>query len=255
MDAWHDQDEWWEVMSQVLFRSRAWELAPLQVEQIMALVGIDPPVRVLDMPCGVGRHSLEFARLGCTVTAVDRTAIYLSEARRRAEEIGLSLELIQADMRQFAREAAFDIAVNLFTSFGYFEDEADDLKVLENFHTSLRPGGALVMEMAGKEVLARDFRERDWLELDDGTLLIEERRITQDWTWMNARWVLIKDGERRDYPLSHRIYGASDLSRLLRQAGFESIRVYGDLSGIDYDQNARRLVVVARKRDELPMQG
>ncbi|HLV43732.1 MAG TPA: class I SAM-dependent methyltransferase [Aggregatilineales bacterium] len=249
MTTWHEQDEWWEAIAPVLFGQRAWALAPQQVEQVLALAGMEPPVRVLDMPAGVGRHALEFARLGCTVTAVDRTAAYLNRARAQAEELGLKIEFVQSDMRAFEREGAFDLAVNLFTSFGYFDDQADDLQVLRNFYTSLRPGGVFVMDMMGKEVLARIFQARDWRELEDGTLLLEERKVQQDWSWMENRWILIRNGERRDFPLSHRLYGATGLKALLQQAGFQNIRMYGDLGGDAYDERARRLIAVARRPD------
>ncbi len=248
MEAWHDHDEWWEATAKIMFQARAWELAPQQVEQALALAAFEPPVRVLDMPCGVGRHALELARLGCPVTAVDRTGAYLEQARQRADDLGLRIEFVQADMREFQRPEAFDLAINLFTSFGFFEDEADDLRVLGNLYASLRPGGALVMDMAGKEVLARKFVPHDWRELEDGTLLLEERTINQDWTWLESRWILInKDGEQREYPLSLRVYGASDLRRALEATGFGQVRIYGDLAGAPYDHTAQRLVAVARK--------
>lgn len=247
MDTWHEQDDWWEATAQVMFRQRAWDAAPQQVEQVLALAGIEPPAHVLDMPSGVGRHSIEFARLGCTVTAVDRTASYLKRAQARAEELGLKVEFVQADMREFDRPDAFDLAVNLSTSFGYFEDQADDRRVLRNFLESLRPGGALVMDLMGKEVLARIFRPHDWLELEDGTLLLEKRQVRGDWSWMDNEWILVRDGERRVYPLSHRLYSAAELKALLAGAGFTSARAYGDLAGADYDHDARRLVIVARK--------
>jgi SAM-dependent methyltransferase len=248
--AWHDQDRWWEGTRPALFRAWTWDRAPQQVEQVLALAGIEPPVRVLDMPCGVGRHALEFARLGCMVTGVDRTEAYLREARERAEELGLKVEFVEGDMREFRREGTFDLGVNLFTSFGYFEDQAEDVAVLRNFHESLRPDGTLIMEMAGKEIIARDFQPRDWRELDDGALWLEERRVTHDWTWIENRWILIKDGERREFPLATRLYGAAELRRVLEEAGFETIRVYGSLGGAAYDHEAERLIAVARRAGE-----
>lgn len=71
-------------------------------------------------------------------------------------------EFMQADMRAFRMPVGFDLAINLFTSFGYFEEEADDRKVLANVLASLNSGGAYVMDMMGKEILARSFQERDW---------------------------------------------------------------------------------------------
>lgn len=238
---WHEQDDWWQHAEEIMFTERAWEAA-------LKWAGFEPPIDVLDLPCGMGRHSLEFARRGCRVTGVDRTPRYLEKARQQAAKKGLDITFIQADMRDFRCEQAYDLVINLYTSFGYFEDQGDDREVLENFYASLRPGGALVMDMMGKEVLSRVFTPRDWHQLDDGTLVLEDRIITQDGTWATNRWIMIrKDGERIEMPFSHRIYGASDLKRVLYDAGFESVTVYGDLESAPYDHQARRLYAVARK--------
>ncbi|MBZ0299659.1 MAG: class I SAM-dependent methyltransferase [Anaerolineae bacterium] len=246
---WYEQDSLWEGTAQIIFSREALENAPQQVAQVLSLADLEPPLRVLDMPCGVGRHTLEFVRLGCAVTGVDRTAFYLKEARATVQAAEGEVEWIEADMRAFQQPGAFDLAINLFTSFGYFEDRNDDLKVLDNFYTSLRPGGVLVMDMMGKEIVARIFIPRDWDTLDDGTLLLRERSIHQDWTWIENCWILITNGNQRKFALAHRLYGASDLKNILVQAGFTGIRIYGSLSGTPYDQTAQRLVAVAHKSE------
>jgi SAM-dependent methyltransferase len=230
-----------------MFGEQALAAAPADIEATVALLGIEPGARVLDLCCGVGRHSIELARLGFQVTAVDRTQAYLDQAAARAEAERLAIEFVCADMRAFCREQAFDAVVNLYTSFGYFEDMEDDRRVVRNVRRSLVPGGAFVIEMMGKEVLARVFQARDWVELDDGTLMLQERTMTQDWSWMVNRWIFIADGVRTEYPLCHRIYSAAELKRLLAECGFAEMNAYGDLGGAPYDPTARRLVVAARK--------
>ena len=248
MARWHEEDEWWARAKRLLFPAGKWEQAPAQVEAVLALAGVTAPARVLDMPCGTGRHSLALARLGHEVTGVDRTAAYVEEARRQAAEEGLAAEFVVGDMREFRRPGTFDLAVNLYTSFGYFDDPEEDVAVLRNFYASLRPGGVLVMEMVGKEILARTFQARDWQELDDGTLFLQERQLEREWTWIEVRWILVApDGRRREQRFEHRIYGASDLKRALATAGFGEVTIYGGLEGLDYDQHALRLVAVARK--------
>jgi SAM-dependent methyltransferase len=248
MSEWHETDAWWAQAETLLFPADKWAQAPAQVEAVLALAGVTAPARVLDMPCGTGRHSLAFARLGYAVTGVDRTGSYIEDARQEAREAGLDAEFVVGDMRKFRHPDAFDLAVNLYTSFGYFEDPAEDLAVLDNFHASLRPGGVLVMEMVGKEVLARIFQAREWLELDDGTLFLQERQVNRDWTWLEGRWIMIgPDGGRQEQFFEHRIYGASDLKWALTTTGFGEVTIYGGLEGLAYDQHALRLVAVARK--------
>jgi 2-polyprenyl-3-methyl-5-hydroxy-6-metoxy-1,4-benzoquinol methylase len=82
---WHEQDTFWDTVAPVLFVERRWSDAPVEVEQVVSLLGIEPGARVLDLCCGVGRHSLELARRGFHVTGVDRTRPYLDRASRQAE--------------------------------------------------------------------------------------------------------------------------------------------------------------------------
>lgn len=245
MTTWHEQDSFWETVP--MFSEQHWENAPAEVEALIDLLGIQPGASVLDLCCGVGRHSLEFARRGHHVTGVDRTAAYLQFARSKASAEDLNVEWVLADMREFVRPATFHAAINLFTSFGFFEDPREDHKVVENLYRSLKPGGSLVMEMMGKEVLARIFLPRDWQELPDGSLFLQERRVTGDWTWMENRWILIRDGQRFEYNVNHRIYDGAGLGGLLLSAGFDPVSLYGNLHGAAYDREAKRLVAVARK--------
>lgn len=244
--AWHEDDSFWEIFAPAMFTDDRVAAAPIEVDGVLALAGIEAGARVLDMPCGIGRHTLELARRGFAVTGVDRTQRYLDAAGGRARDEGLAPELVRADMREFVREGAFDLALNLFTSLGYFDDPNDDLRVLENARRSLRPGGALVLEMGGKEPLARQFQPRDWRELPDGSLMLEERAVRPGWDAIDNRWILIRDGVRSERRLSVRIYTAVELGMLLRDAGFAAVAVYGGLDGSPYDLDARRLVAVAR---------
>ena len=89
MKIWYEDDDFWEVMGPKLFSEDHWKKAPEEVQKIIALLGIEPVAHVLDLCCGPGRHSLELARRGFTVTAVDRTLRYLEDAKKRAEQENL----------------------------------------------------------------------------------------------------------------------------------------------------------------------
>jgi SAM-dependent methyltransferase len=247
MKTWYEDDDFWRTMAPALFAQRRWEDASLEVDGVLRLTEIPAGSRVLDLCCGPGRHCLELARRGFQVTAVDRNAEYLDCARIQAEKEDLEIEFIQEDMRRFRRPSAFYLALSLYTSFGYFKDPQEDVRVIENLWASLKPGGKLVMEMMGREVLTRVFRERDWQPVEDGGFFLEERKPSLDWTWMNNRWILVKDGAVKKFQISHRVYGAADLTRVLHASGFGMVDLYGSLQGSHYDHVAKRLVVAAIK--------
>jgi SAM-dependent methyltransferase len=237
-------DRPWEHIARVMFDNDRWAAAEPEVELSVGLLGLRPPAAVLDLACGPGRHVLALARRGFLVTGVDATAAFLETAGSLASRDGLSVELVHEDMRQFRRIGAFDAVLSMSTSFGYFEDADDDLRVLRNVRRSLRPGGRLLVELMGKEVVARTLKGRDWRE-EEGVVLLTEQSVRDDWAWADNRLVFLAEGERQEFVLSHRLYSASELSALLVEAGFAETAIFGSLAGAPYDAAAERLVVVA----------
>lgn len=247
--AWHEDEAFWEAFRDFVFPPEKVEAGGDEVDRMLDL--LDRPAddgRVLDVPCGVGRHAVEFADRGFDVTAVDATEPFVEAARERVADAGVEdrVEVVHDDMRAFRRPDTFDLAVNVYTSFGYFEDRADDERVARNVYESLVPGGRFLMTLTSKEVLAGKFEERGWVE-QDGAYMLEERAVTDDWSWMENRWIAIRDGETREFDVSHRLYSAYELTDLLGRAGFDTVDVYGDLDGSAYDEDAEHLVVVAAR--------
>ena len=192
MSGWYQNEGFWQDTAPVLFTEERWQQAGAEVDHVLKLTQLAPGASVLDLGCGSGRHTLELARRGYRVTGVDRTAAYLDKARAKAETEGLRIEFVKADMRHFCRSDTFDAAVSLLTSFGYFADPAEDRRAVENLFASLKPGGRLVMDLMGKEVLARIYRQYDWHQEPDGTLLLEERRVADDWSRIDIRWIIVQ---------------------------------------------------------------
>lgn len=222
------------------------ERAREEIHGVVSLLGIKPEAHILDLCCGVGRHSLELARRGFQVTGVDRAHFYLDRASKQAEAGGLKVEFVHDDMRTFYRPDTFDAVINMFTSFGYFEDPAEDRQVVVNVYRSLKSGGVFILDTVGKEVLARIFREKDWRE-ENGMLILQEHKISNNWGWIENRWIMLKDDKRTEFKVTHRLYSAVELSSLFTECGFRRIDAYGDLSGGAYDHTANRLVMVAHK--------
>jgi SAM-dependent methyltransferase len=245
-----DRDEWfadesiWKDLYPFTFPESAFALAEEQVEKILRLTGVGGG-KVLDLCCGPGRHTVALAKRGFAVTAVDRTRFLLEHARARVAQANLSVEFVLEDMRRFSRPATFDLIINFFTSFGYFEDQADDFRVLELICENLRPSGVFVLEMVSKERLAREFQATTSRELPNGDVLFERHQIVDDWTRVRNRWTLIRAGETRTFEFTHRIYSGQEMKDLLTKAGLAGARVYGDISGSPYGFDAQRLIAVA----------
>ena len=245
---WFENEEFWRDLYPYMFPTERLAAAPEQVGQIVALTGIQPG-QVLDLCCGPGRHSVEFARQGFAVTGVDRTPYLLERAQAHAAAEALDIEFVRQDMRDFRRPAAFDLAVNLFTSFGYFDEAADELRVLANVHESLRPGGIFVMELLGKEYLAAHYVNSRCVDYADGTVVVQRAKFGDDWTRCYCDWTIVQNGRARIHKFDHFVYSGRELKELLLRAGFADVRLYGDLRGSPYGVDALRLVAVARKAE------
>src|SRR5262245_48203563 len=197
-----------------MFPEERFQLAEEHVEKILALVGYKDGV-VLDLCCGPGRHSIALAKRGIRVTAVDRSEFLLNKAKAEAAKLGLEIEFVSDDMRQFVRKGAFSLVLNLFTSFGYFDDREDDLKVLWNTHESLLPGGAIIIDMIGKETLARKYQATTSTQNADGTLLVEHHEISEDWSRGRNEWILVKGETARTFRFQVRLYSGQEMKDLL----------------------------------------
>ncbi len=168
---WFDDNAYWRELYPSMFTEERFAAAPEQIEKVLALA---EPIgkAALDLCCGPGRCSIALARAGFRVTGVDKTKFLLDKARAKARAAKVKIEWVHADMRDFARPEAYDFALSMWTSFGYFDDKREDIQVLENILTSLKPGGVVLLEMMGKERLARMLQPDDvrrftrWLTVD-----------------------------------------------------------------------------------------
>jgi len=243
---WFEDESFWELVYGHMFPDESFAAAEEQVGRFSELTG-SPFSRVLDLCCGPGRHSIPLAKRGAAVTGVDRSSFLLKKARARAESDNLKTEWIQEDMRTFVRPGQFDLAICLFTSFGYFEKEEENLAVLRNIHSSLWPGGSFIVDVLGKEILARRFAPSAVEEYPDGTMMIERREIIADWSRTRATWILIQNNQATRWVINTALYSGQELASLLRKTGFKDVRLYGTWKGGPYDLNAERLIAVAAK--------
>ncbi|PID56254.1 methyltransferase type 11 [candidate division KSB3 bacterium] len=246
MAEWFEDENFWHVMYPHMFSEARLAMAVDEVRNIFRLIGFHGG-NVLDLCCGPGRHSVEFARRGCKVTAVDRTPFLLEKAREKARAVGVEVEWIQEDMRRFRRPGQYDLAVSMLTSLGYFDDPREDVLVLTHLYESLKPGGFCVMDMMGREILARDFHPTVSDKNDDGSILVQRREVRDGWARLHNERILIKGDKALTFSFHQRIFAGQELKEQMQCAGFQDVTLYGDLEGADYGIQATRLVAVGRK--------
>lgn len=219
-----------------------------QVDSIVSLLGLRDDARVLDLACGHGRHSILLSKRGFNVTGYDLSEVFLDRARAEAEAQGVSVRWIQGDMRELPFEAEFDAAINVFTSFGYFDDAEDDMKTLRGIRAALRPGGRFLLETLHRDGLPARFQPVSAEKTSQGMIVVHERAwdLTRD--VIDDKVTLIRpDGSRAEYTTSARVRSLHEFLTLLRASGLDPESWYGGLGGSPLDLNSHRLVVISRR--------
>lgn len=215
--------------------------------RLQELLELPSGARVLDCPCGQGRHAHLLAEAGFDVDGLDYSESLLAVARKCGT--GRHLRYTQGDMRALPRRwtGRFDAVVNLFTSFGFFDAPQDDFRVLGEFARVLKPGGVLLWHGGARDGVMAKFLSRDWWSTADGTMFGQERHfdplsgfleITS--TWRGPRG----QGER-----SHRIrlYTASELAGRMRDVGLVVEQAFDSWSARPLTRKSSEMLLVARK--------
>lgn len=218
-----------------------------EVARLIDVLGLHTGARILDVPCGQGRHAHLLAEAGFDVLGIDYSAELLARAKKRGT--GPALRYVRGDMRKLPARLSgrFDAVVNLFTSFGFFADPADDARVIREFARVLKPGGMLVWHGGDRDGVMARFLERDWWETSNGTLIAQERSfdalsgmLTVNTTWRGPR----STGER-DHRI--RLYTPTRLAELCAAAGLIVEEAYDGWSNRPLTRRSSEMLLVARK--------
>jgi SAM-dependent methyltransferase len=218
-----------------------------EVTRLIELLELPDGAAILDCPCGQGRHAHLLAEAGYDVTGIDYSTPLLNIAKARGT--GSRLRYRKGDMRSLpaAWTGRFDAVLNLFTSFGFFDDVADDAKVIRQFARVLAPGGRLVWYGGSRDGVVARWVGRDSWSTQDGTIVAHDRafdpvsgEITIQSTWRGPSGA----GHRH-----HRIrlYTATRLAELCADAGLVVEAVYDGLADRLLRRTSAEMLLVARK--------
>jgi SAM-dependent methyltransferase len=219
---------WWESFFDADYR-RIWESftppeqTEREVEGLWELLGLRKGMRVLDAPCGYGRHALLLAAHGAIVLGVDQSEAMLSSAEAERGPLPPGrLRFLRHDLRMPLAEGDFDVAVNLFTSLGY-GTEKDDLAILRTLRGALRPRGRLFLETNHRDAVVAFFARggAPSRRLADGTLVIEEPKLDPVRGRIETCWYWRGPGGSGQKEASLRLYTVTELVRLVERAGLE----------------------------------
>ncbi len=228
-----------------VYAHRSRDEAEREVDFIVRALGLQGDERIIDICCGAGRHALALGERGYPVTGIDLSAELLADAQtgRRSD---VDVQFVNADMRRlpFADEV-FDVALNLFTSFGYFDD-ADNERALAEMARVVRRGGRLLMDFLNRDVVERGLVPESERE-SEGVRVREKRSFNAETGHVIKHVTLSGPEGDLEYTERVRAYSSEELQDRMRRCGLHIQRLYGGLDGSDFSETAQRLVIVAEK--------
>jgi SAM-dependent methyltransferase len=210
-------------------------------------LGATRGARVLDVPCGSGRHALEMASRGYAVTGVDLSEEQIERARSASRKAGLEIDWRRADMRDLPRGEAFDAAWCLGNSFGYVEPQGnrDFLRAIAG---ALKPGARFVMDTgAAAESVLPGFREREWMQVGE-ILFLEENRYHAAESCKETIYTFARGGESRTRSGLQWVFTTREILAMFDEAGLEVLETFSSIDGAPFEAGCPVLILVARRR-------
>ena len=219
-----------------------------EVDGIVNLLALPQGSSILDLCCGHGRHAIPMAQRGYKVTGQDLSEVFLHEAEKEALAKGVQVNWLHGDMRNIPFENEFDAVINIFTAFGYLENQDEDQQVLEQVYKALKPGGLFLLETLHREGLMRHFSPNMIEHYPEGLIVLEERNFDLLTSRSKVKITMIyPDGRQKEYGHAARVYTLTELAQMLTKVGLQVKAYYGRWDGSELTIDSFRLILLAQK--------
>jgi len=219
-----------------------------EVDFILKTLKIPKNALTLDLACGLGRHSIELAKRGYNVVGIDLEKEYIKSCKERARNLSLKVKFIQSDMRNLNFRNKFDFIINIFTSFGYFKTDKENLDVLRRISRALKKNGKFLIDTVNRDYIVKHFKKKGLTKLKYGYIR-EERDFDFSTSVVNARWTFFSKNRRKisEKKTSCRVYSYHELKSMFENIGLKVIKSFGNFKGEKISFNTKRLILIGQK--------
>ena len=225
-------------------------MAPVTPEEVAFLrrhLNIKPGAKLLDVPCGEGRHALELAQQGFRVTGVDLSESNIHAAGENARQLGITLDLHCRDKRELPWSGEFDAAYCLGNSFGYLDDEGMN-QFVAAVAKSLKPGARFVIETAmAAESIIVNLDSHWWMKTDDLYVMIENHYLCEEST-LHTEMTFVRNGKTEMREFWHRVYTIAEIRTMLKRAGFSLAELFASTEEEPFELGSPQCWILAENQ-------
>ena len=228
----------------ILYKNRDQQEAENFLKNLSKLNFFKKDSKIIDIACGKGRHSLFLSDLGYDVTGVDLSENNIKHAQQFEKK---NLKFDVADMRKTYKKKSFDIALNLFTSFGYFEKEEDDISAIKAMSENLKKDGILIIDFLNSKKVIDNLVQTETKEMDGVTFNLK-RFVKDKFICKNIQFT--DNGSHFEFTEKVKALKLSDFTKLLNFANLKTTDVLGDYNLNKFNpEDSDRLIIIAKKWD------
>ncbi|MFZ5432993.1 MAG: class I SAM-dependent methyltransferase [Calditrichota bacterium] len=244
---WYQQ--WFDEDYLALYAHRDEAEARQFVNVLWSALELYPGVRVADVPCGAGRHSQAFAARQAQVVGMDLSPAMLNRAQENLDKDQRSPWFVRGDIRQIPLAGGFHVVTNIFTSIGYFKDEADNQKAFAELGRLLAPGGVLVLDVVNPDYLREHFVAETFQRTCD-IEVSELRELNLETKRVYKQIRIQHGGAMRMIHESVRLYSREELVKITGENGLTPMGFWGDYDGTEFEFDSPRLILFAKKPND-----
>ena len=236
--------KWFDENYLLLYRHRNIEDAREQVRLIMSTLKLSRDSIILDLGCGEGRYSFFFRESGCRVLGLDLSEIFIRSGKEKYPR----LNLIVADMGNIpVLPGRFDLVLSLFTSFGYFEEDEENERIIDEVYRSLKPGGFFWLDFLNSRYTENNLLPENTSQISPSVRVLEKRKVINGRVIKDIFFLDSRQHETRTYRESVRLFSRSELETMMQKVGFTITGCFGNYRGETWTGDSERSIIIGRK--------
>lgn len=218
-----------------------------EVDFIIQTLGLSKKSKILDLACGVGRHAIRLAKKGFNVVGLDFSKKLIEEAKKNATKEDVLINFKRENIKTFSLKEQFDAIILMYTSFGYFVEEKDNIQILNQIRDSLKNTGLFLLDLPNKQWVMEKVPRKTWRQVKD-VYILEEKYFDEKINMHIDDITILNKEKIKKTKTFLRLYSFSEINQKLKENGFYVKKTFGSYDKRKFNEKlSPRMILLAQK--------